>query len=241
MSLRPSARQWLAMLGVLLCSVVPAAQALTLSFAVSPDDRLSKVMAQRVLTAAYKELGIDLQFVPLPVRRGYVQAEMGELDGLGTTVLQEIAPTLTRIEVPVAYEETVVWATRKDFVPAGWASLQPYLIGHVAGLRYFENKLQGFRTDPAPNLEAAFRKLELGRTDVVTESRFNGCLIKQLGLSRVVMLQPSLEVLPGHHFLNQKHAALIPRITSVLRRMESDGSIRRIQAGALQEYQANCG
>jgi ABC-type amino acid transport substrate-binding protein len=140
-------------------------------------------MAQRVLSAAYKELGIDVAFTPLPIRRGYAQAEAGEVDGLGMTVTLELAP----------------------------------------------------------NLEALFRKLALGRTDVVVESRFNGCLVKQLGLQKAVLLQPSLEVLPAYHFLHSRHAALVPRITAVLRKMESDGSIKKIQATALREYLAQCG
>jgi polar amino acid transport system substrate-binding protein len=234
------ARTWFCALAALCGITTPHAQTTTLNFAVTSDDRFSKTMAQRVLSAAYKELGIEVAFTPLPIRRGYAQAEAGEVDGLGMTVSLELAPSLLRIDVPISYEETAVYATRRDFVPNGFASLQPFLIGHIAGVRYFEQRLQGMRTDPAPNLEALFRKLELGRTDLVTESRFNGCLIKQLGLTRVQLLQPSLEILPGFHFIHNKHAALVPRITAVLRKMDADGSIKKIQAAALRDLQAQC-
>jgi len=238
--LRGARTCWYA-LAVLASIAAPLAHATTLNLAVAPDDRFSKTMAQRVLSAAYKELGIDIVFTPLPIRRGYAQAEAGEVDGLGMTVTLELAPNLLRVDVPISYEETAVWATRKDLVPNGFASLQPYLIGHIAGIRYFENRLQGLRTDPAPNLEALFRKLELGRTDVVVESRFNGCLVKQLGLQKTVLLQPSLEVVQAYHFLHSRHAALVPRISAVLRRMDADGSIKKIQAAAFKEFQAQCG
>lgn len=242
MALLRGARMCMCALAALSGFSTPHAQAQTstLNFAVTSDERFSKTLAQRVLSAAYKELGIEVSFTPLPIRRGYAQAETGDVDGLGMTVSLELAPSLLRVEVPIAYEETVVWATRRDFVPNGFASLQPYLVGHIAGVRYFEQRLQGLRTDPAPNLEALFRKLELGRTDVVTESRFNGCLLKQLGLNKVVLLQPSLEVLPGYHFLHSKHAALLPRITAVLRKMDAEGSIKKIHAAALREHQAQC-
>lgn len=240
MALLRGAQTWLCALAALGSITTAHAQTTSLNFAVTSDDRFSKTMAQRVLSAAYKELGIDVTFTPLPIRRGYAQAETGEVDGLGMTVSLELAPTLLRVEVPISYEETAVYATRRDFVPNGFASLQPFLIGHIAGVRYFEQRLQGMRTDPAPNLEALFRKLELGRTDLVTESRFNSCLLKQLGLNKVVLLQPSLEVVPGFHFVHTKHAALVPRITAVLRKMEADGSTRKIQASALREYQAQC-
>jgi polar amino acid transport system substrate-binding protein len=240
MALLRATRRWMVALAALQALAAPVAWSSSLNFAVTTDDRFSRTIAQRVLTAAYKELGFDVAFTPLPIRRGYAQAETGEVDGLGMTVSLELAPSLLRIEVPISYEETVVWATRRDIVPNGFASLQPFLIGHIAGVRYFESRLQGMRTDTATSLEALFRKLELGRTDVVTESRFNGCILRQLGLSKVVLLQPSLEVLSGYHFLHQKHAALVPRITAVLRKMESDGSIKKIHAQALKEYKLRC-
>jgi polar amino acid transport system substrate-binding protein len=234
---------WMAVGAALLAGLtVPAAAApppaAPLVFAIPPDERLSITMAQRVLTAAYHELGQDIQFVKLPVRRGYQVAN--EVDGVGMGVTPDIAPSLVRIEVPVAYEEGAVYATRRDIVPNGYASLQPYLVGYIAGIGYLETKLQGMHTDPANSVELLFRKLEMGRTDVVVDSRFNSCIIRQLDLKKVVLLQPSLEVVPGYHFLHQRHAELMGRITRVLQRMADDGSIKKIQAQALKEYRAQC-
>lgn len=209
-----------------------------LVFAIPPEDRLSITMAQRVLALVYHELGVEVQYTKLPVRRGYAQAD--EVDGVGLGVTPDIGPTLVRIEVPVSYEEAAVYATRADIVPHGYASLQPYVIGHIAGIGYLEARLQGMRTDTATNVESLFRKLEMGRTDVVVDSRFNSCLIKQLNLHKVQLLQPSLETAPGFHFLHMRHAALIPRVTAVLRRMATDGTIKKVQAQALKEYKLLC-
>lgn len=239
MALLRTARRWLVALAALLGLVVPAAHANTpLIFAIPPEDRLSITMAQRVLALVYQELGVEVQYTKLPVRRGYALAD--EVDGVGLGVTPEIGLTLVRIEVPVSYEEAAVYATRADIVPHGYASLQPYVIGHIAGIGYLEARLQGMRTDTATNVESLFRKLEMGRTDVVIDSRFNSCLIKSLNLHKVQLLQPSLETAPGFHFLHMRHAALIPRVNAVLRRMAADGTIKKVHAQALKEYKLLC-
>ena len=221
-----------------LAGAAAGSTAAPLVFAIPPEDRLSVTMAQRVLALAYQELGVEVQYTKLPVRRGYAQAD--EVDGVGLGVTPDIGLTQVRIEVPVSYEEAAVYATRGDIVPQGYASLQPYVIGHIAGIGYLETRLQGMRTDTASSVESLFRKLEMGRTDVVVDSRFNSCLIKTLGLRKVQLLQPSLETAPGYHFLHMRHAALIPKVTAVLRRMAADGTIKKVQAQALKEYRTQC-
>ncbi len=223
---------------LILAGSAAGSTAAPLVFAIPPEDRLSVTMAQRVLALAYQELGVEVQYTKLPVRRGYAQAD--EVDGVGLGVTPDIGLTQVRIEVPVSYEEAAVYATRGDIVPQGYASLQPYVIGHIAGIGYLETRLQGMRTDTASSVESLFRKLEMGRTDVVVDSRFNSCLIKTLGLRKVQLLQPSLETAPGYHFLHMRHAALIPKVTAVLRRMAADGTIKKVQAQALKEYRSQC-
>lgn len=225
-------------LALLVCCSMGTQASTPLVFAVPPEDRLSITMAQRVLALVYQELGVEVQYSKLPVRRGYAMAD--EVDGVGLGVTLDIGPTLVRIEVPVSYEEAAVYATRADIVPHGYPSLQPYVIGHIAGIGYLEARLQGMRTDTATNVESLFRKLEMGRTDVVIDSRFNSCLIKSLNLHKVQLLQPSLETAPGFHFLHMRHAALIPRVTAVLRRMAADGTIKKVHAQALKEYKLLC-
>lgn len=226
---------------VLLTWALPLTAWSQLKFAASINDRVSKTMAERVLAQAYRQLGITPELVPLPIRRGYNLSDLGGIDGVAVSVADDLGPHLIKIPVPIAYEEAVVYTVHKRFTVNGFASLQPYSIGHLAGLRYFETRLQGMRVDTASDLETLFRKLDLGRTDVVVESRFNQCTLKQLGLNKVVILEPALENVPGHHFVSQQHADLVPRLTAVLQKMEKDGSIKKIQAGVVREYQARCG
>lgn len=73
------------------------------------------------------------------------------------------------------------------------------------------------------------------------DPRFARSMAELDGVTQSVILEPSVDMVLGHHFLNQKHAELIPRLTQVLRKMEADGSIKKIQASALREFKAQCG
>lgn len=238
--MKPHTRCRLALAALLALGVWPASWA-QMKFATAVDPRLSRSMAEQVLTQAYQQLGLKVEFVPLPVRRGYAVAASGELDGLAISVADSLDPALFKVEVPVAVEETVVYTMGKPFKVVGFASLQPYTIGHIAGLRYFENRLQGMKVDTAVDIETLFRKLALGRTDIVVETRSNQCRLKPLGLPPITILEPAVETVLGYHFLNQKHAELVPKLTQVLRKMEADGSLKRMQATAFKEFQAQCG
>lgn len=236
----PHTRRRLALAALLWLGLWTASWA-QMKFATAVEPRFARTMAQQVLTQAYQQLGMKVEFVPLPIRRGYAMAATGELDGVTISVADSLDPALLKVEVPVAVEETVVYTLTRQFKVAGFTSLQPYSIGHIAGLRYFETHLQGMKVDTAVDLETLFRKLALGRTDIALETRSNQCRLKPLGLTQITILEPNVEVVLGHHFLNQKHAELVPKLTQVLRKMEAEGSIKKIQATALKEFQAQCG
>lgn len=236
----PHAQRKLMLAALLWLGLCPTSWA-QLKFSTSVDPRFARSMAEQVLTHAYQQLGIKVEFVPLPVRRAYAMVATGELDGVALSVAESLDPALLKLAVPVAVEETVVYTLTKQFKVAGFASLQPYTIGHVLGVRYLENHLQGMKVDTAVDLETLFRKLALGRTDIAVEARSNQCRLKPLGLTQITILEPPLEVVRAYHLLTPKHAQLIPGLTQVLRKMEADGSIKKIQAAALREFQTQCG
>jgi polar amino acid transport system substrate-binding protein len=148
---------------------------------------------------------------------------------------------LQKIATPIAYEELVVFSVNKRFKVAGYRSLQPYSIGYLLGSRIFEEKLKGMSVDTAPNLESLFNKLQAGRTDIAVDSRASFCRARKLGLTKVTILEPSLEKLLANHWVSRRHAALIPRLEAVLKKMKQDGAIKKIQEGAWKDFTAQCG
>ncbi|MES2102767.1 MAG: transporter substrate-binding domain-containing protein [Pseudomonadota bacterium] len=229
------------LLAFLLGLLSPALSYAQLVFASSVDQGPSSVMAQRILIQAYKQLGVTLRFEALPNLRIVSMAEAGAVDGVDFRVTDTRLGDMKKIEMPVAYEELVVFSVNQYFTVSGYQSLQPYSIGYLTGARVFAGRLKGMRVDTAPSLESLFNKLQAGRTDIVVESRSSYCKARQLGLSRIRMLEPSLEKIVGYHWLSKRHGALIPRLDAVLKKMQQDDTIRKIQDETWKEFNAQCG
>lgn len=204
-------------------------------------NRPSTIAAQRILNAAYRKLGIQANFVALPATRGKSMWDAGKMDAVAVKVIDNGLQDAVKVNVPIVVEEAVVFSTEKDFTVAGFDSLKPYVVGYVHGIIYLDDRLKDIpQKETAPNLESLFRKLEAGRTDVAVDSRFAFCLVRKLGLNHIRILEPSLEKRLGYHFLHARHRQLVPALENVLRDMERDGSIKKMQDEAAQEYMAQC-
>lgn len=224
----------------LLC-VLPAGRAQTgLKIATIEDRRPSVLAAQRVLQTAYGRLDIPIEFVATPVKRFTAEAEAGALDGIAVSLSPDPQSQLRQVKVAITHEEVVVYSAGVHFQVKGYASLQPYLIGAVHGLRHLKNQLPDARVEAAPNIASLFRKLAAGRTDIALDSRASLCLVRQLGLKQIYILEPAVSQPAGYHYLHPKHQQLIPRLEAVLHKMEADGEIREIYQRALQEYLDQC-
>jgi polar amino acid transport system substrate-binding protein len=80
----------------------------------------------------------------------------------------------------------------------------------------------------------------LGRSDVVVANRTSGlAVLKELNLQEIKVLTPPLVSFPVFHYLNSKHAALVPKLTTVLQQMQKDKSIENIQKAVMSEQGAH--
>jgi polar amino acid transport system substrate-binding protein len=212
----------------------------TLVFATIVDKRPSALMAQRVLEHDYRQLGVEVRFEELPNPRTRSLLEAHEIDGLDYRIANNPLEGLQKISIPVTYEDLVVYTAGKRFKPEGWDSLRAYSVGYLVGATLLERRLQGMKVDTAPNLDSLFRKLSLGRTDVAIDSRSSYCKASQLGVHNIVMLEPSLEKLLGYHWLSTRHQDLVPRLEAVLKKMEKDGTMKKLQEQSWKDYGAQC-
>jgi polar amino acid transport system substrate-binding protein len=245
MAQRPSLSACLLAACLLSASALSFAQSASgvvseLSIATNQDTRPSVQAAEKVLVQAYGKLGIHIKFFPLPTKRTFMVADEGGLDGLAMRLYNDGQGGMEKVDVPIGMEEGVVYTAGKHFEVHGYESLRPYLVGYVRGIPILDAKLKDFRTETAPNLESVFRKLAAGRTDVVIESRSSMCMVKKLGLDSIFSLEPGLGPVYGYHYLHKSHHELIPKLEEVLRQMQSDGSIKRIQDETLRDYLAAC-
>ncbi|WP_207678165.1 transporter substrate-binding domain-containing protein [Desulfonema magnum] len=72
--------------------------------------------------------------------------------------------------------------------------------------------------------------LDNDRLDIVVNSVITGLgTLKKTGVRGITILNPPLEIHPVFHYLHKKNKALIPRLESVLKKMEKTGRIRKVQ------------
>lgn len=195
-------------------------------------------IAERVVTEAYRRLGLPVQVRHLPGERSLRSANNGDTDGelyrkLG---MERDYPNLVIVPVPLLTYEIVIFTQGTHFVVNGWDSLRPYTIGYVKSIKIVEQNTQGMRVEVAGTLRQAFLKMTLGRSDVVVANRTSGlAALKELNLTDIKVLSPPLATFPVFHYLHKKHAALVPRLTAVLQQMQKDKTIDTLQKAVMVE------
>jgi polar amino acid transport system substrate-binding protein len=219
----------LLLLAVLMLPLPSAAQQLRI--ATFQENDPVTVIARRVMLEAYRRLGIAVEIRYLPGERAIRTVNSGDMDAelFRVAGVDGAFPNLLRIPVPIYVAEMVVFTRDASLKVEGWKSLQPYSIGYVLGVKVIEANTTGMRVEPVNTMDQAFAKLAIGRTDVVIEDRLSGLFVlKANKLEGVHVLAPPLAKVPLYHYLNKKHASLLPRLVDVLRKMEKEGTIRAI-------------
>lgn len=195
-------------------------------------DDPAAVISSQVLREAYSRLGRKLVIHQLPGERSLIYANEGKMDGelyrkLG---LDREYPNLLIIPIPLLTLELVIFSRGTSFVVNGWESLRPYTLGFMRGNKIAQQNTKGMKVEPVPTMQQAFEKLMMGRTDLVLGHRASGmAVVRSLKLEGITVLEPPLASFPVYHYVHKKHAALVPELTRVLKQMEADKTIERIQ------------
>lgn len=219
------------MLGMLATAAMAEAQpVMNVSTLVGEDP--AAIISEQVLREAYRRLGRKLVVHQLPGERSLVQANDGTMDGelyrkLG---MDRDYPNLIIVPVPLLTFELVIFSRGTTFPVNGWESLRPYTLGFMRGNKIAQENTKGMKAEPVPTLQQAFEKLNMGRTDLVLGHRASGmAVVRSQKLEGITVLEPPLASFPVYHYLNRKHEALVPELTRVLKQMQADRSIERIQ------------
>ncbi|MFZ6657773.1 substrate-binding periplasmic protein [Undibacterium sp. TJN19] len=199
-------------------------------------------IAEKIIDTAYRKLGLNMFVHYLPGERSLRSANNGEMDGelyrrLG---MERDYPNLIIVPVPLLTYEIVIFTHGTSFIVNGWESLRPYTIGFVKGIKIIEKNTLGMKLETAPTMRQAFQKMILGRSDVVIANRASGlAALNELKQTDVSVLTPPLATFPVFHYLNKKHEALIPALTTTLQKMQKDKTIENIQNTVMAEWQRN--
>ena len=211
-----------------------------LKFSDIADSAPNSLAAQQILREAYKKLDIEIEIKILPNSRAVNLLNLNELDGLVYRVSNVPLHDLSKINVPILFEEIHAFTVHHPIEIESYLSLKPYSIGFFAGSRIFEDRLKGMRVDTAPTEESLLRKLAMGRTQMAVSTRSSFCKAKKLGLSSIKLLEPALEKILGYHWLSERHQHLYPKIERILKAMEKNGRIKQINEEMWKSYDEEC-
>ncbi|CAG1771877.1 hypothetical protein BAC3_02148 [uncultured bacterium] len=189
----------------------------------------SHSLTQYVLKTAYQRLNIKVEFIYLPAERSLRSANEGSIDGEGsrTEGLEQLYPNLLRVKVPIETIALSVYTKNKSFNVQGWNSLKPYHIAYLRGVKVIEKNLIGFNTETVTDIKQAFMMLEHDRVDVIIADDTQALNIMSV-YKDIKKLNPAVYTFPVFHYLNKKHANLIPELEVVLYEMSHDGTINRL-------------
>jgi polar amino acid transport system substrate-binding protein len=193
----------------------------------------------KILTEAFRRLGMTLKIVNLPSERALQNANQGIDDGNFVRIegMEKMYPNLIRVPEPITTLEFSAFTKNDTIRIAGWESLAPYRVGIINGWKIVENGVAGVRSVTKVRDEhALFPMLLAGKIDIAVYDRRQGeYALRQLGAKGVSVAQPPLVVRPMYPYLHKRHADLVPKLDRTLKAMKKDGTVKRIVTETLRE------
>jgi len=198
------------------------------SFEGSPGQEMSVL----ILKEAYASIGIEVVVIRYPGLRSLKTANEGRVDGEVSRfkAFERDYPNLIAVPVPVNHLQGTAFSKNGAIELRGWESLRDYTIGITRGMKFAERGTAGMSTVRANSHQQLFQLLDKGRVDVAINPFVNGVvIINKLKLEGIHALEPPLMRIDLYHFLHKRHAALVPKITDSIRKLEASGRIDEIR------------
>jgi polar amino acid transport system substrate-binding protein len=199
---------------------------------VTPQDSIDTVISEVILRLAYRQIGITVRIEKYPAERALRMANAGKVDGEVQRVfgIEKKYPNLVRIDPTINYIEATIFSRDKSFFVDGWASLRPYSIGIVNGIKFAENGTGGMNVDKVGDYRNLMRILKHGRVDIGIAPSINGLYeLKKAGITQVRELQPAIARFNLFHYLHRKNQPLASRLSRVLKKMAAAGKLAEIR------------
>jgi polar amino acid transport system substrate-binding protein len=185
-----------------------------------------------IMREAYRRLGIEAQPLYLPNERALRAAESGETDAdvMRIAGIEAAHPGLIRVPERLLSVELLAFTTGLSFKVEGWESLRPYTLCVLRGLKVVEAATQGMNVQSANTVEGLVRALRAGRCEATVLDDPIWLEIDRLHAGPMRALEPPVATMPLFHYVNRRHAELVPRLAEKLREMRADGTIASILA-----------
>ncbi len=190
------------------------------------------VISEVILRTAYRRLGIDIYIEKHPGERALRLANSGEVAGDVQRIdgLSAKYSNMIQIRPAINFIEGSAFSRSQQIPINGWESLKDYRIGLIRGIKFAENNTKGMDTYVARDYASLFRMLNKDRIDVAISPRLNGLYqIKRFGIHDVTPLSPAIARFDLFHYLHIKHAALVPKLSSIFTEMAASGELKQIR------------
>lgn len=202
-------------------------------------DHPAAQIAVKVLAKVYGNLGYELDLKTYPPLRADHVFDQGEVDAYLFHEAQwaNDHPDAILVNIPIAYDNQVVFTKNKKFTVNGWQSLKPYKIGYQRGMKAVEENIQGMNIDGSENPPLAFKKLDKGRDDIVVMPIGVGLMmLKRLNITGITVLNPPLKEVKLYHFLHKKNAPLADKVKQGIQTLQNSGELKKITTQVEQEF-----
>ncbi len=202
---------------------------------------LNSDIALKVLKEAYGSFGVNISRKNYPIIRAVRSANSGVVDGEIFKIknIEKEYPDLVRIPVAVNQIELMAMMKKTAIPVNDWEGLRPLRIGIYRGVVFTRKKTaksgckKVFEFDTHDQI---LKMIQLDRIDVGLFARIAGKnIIKKYKATEISLIEPPLEQFPVYHYLNKKHADLVPQITAALKQMKEKGRIKQIKKEEIQK------
>ncbi|WP_305984186.1 ABC transporter substrate-binding protein [Roseibium sp. MMSF_3544] len=189
-------------------------------------------IGSELLKHAYAKLGIKVEIYFTSGKRSLIVSSTGVVDGevLRVGAVGAKFPELLKVDVPLLRLQNLVFVNRLRSSGEVFIDLKNTRVGHLQGVVQLETYTKDFHhVWEAESFQELFEMLSLGKLDaVIAEETAGRIQIHALDLDSVVTLDKAVMPVDLYHFIHEKNAALLPKITEVLQEMKNSGEMEQI-------------
>ncbi|PQA78109.1 ABC transporter substrate-binding protein [Rhodoferax sp. TS-BS-61-7] len=213
-----------------------------------PDGSYAGRMLRRTFQELFRRLGVPLEMKVMPSARLTVELAADRIDGEVARPLAfaDSQPGLVRVEEPIMTIGFALWSIqpRPLLLRLDQLADSGLSVNFTRGVVECERLLQGLlppqRVVDVTTTVNALTLLQMGRNDV--HCGIDAAVLSDAGSAELAGLPPPIklfsvgEAIPLYFYLQRKHAALVPQIDAVLKKMKAEGVLEQIRRETLVEY-----
>lgn len=184
-----------------------------------PESNLNFKIASSIVKEAYRRIDMDVEINYTSLLRSLTLSNSGKSDAelIRAFEISENYPNLIIVDEPVLTIDIVGFSYKKDLGIKNIEDLKDYRIAYERGIRGIATLTEGLNTIAVDNLKLAFELLKYNRVDVVITGYYNGLYsISHLDIKDEIYSSDPLQSTPLYHFVNVKHADIVPKLNIAL-------------------------